>query len=93
VAGSQTVPGEGLTGLCDDVVGAAVAQVISVRMGDEGCLHRLPGVDEKITARAVQAATCYGNEGFGIATHECTAIIAQALCVEELFDGKYSFPS
>jgi hypothetical protein len=32
-------------------VGAAVAQMIPVFMGDDGCLHRLPRVDEKITER------------------------------------------
>jgi hypothetical protein len=91
VAGSQTVPGEGLTGLCDNVVGAAVSQMIPVRMGDDSGLHRLPGVDEKITARAEEAATRRRNEGFGIATHGRTVNVARAMN-EELFDRKDSFP-
>ena len=90
MAGSQTVPDERLTGLRDDVVGAAVAQMIPVRMGDDGGLHRLPGVDEKITERTEEAATRYCNEGFGIATHGRTANVARTTKVE-LFDGKDPF--
>jgi alkyl hydroperoxide reductase subunit AhpF len=85
------VPGEGLTGLCDNVMGAAVAQMISVRMGDDGGLHRLPRVDEKVTERAEEAATRYRNERFVSATHECTADVAQAMNAE-IFVRKDSFP-
>jgi hypothetical protein len=67
--------------------------MIPVRMGDDGCLHRLPGVDEEITGRAEQAATRCRNEWFGVATHGWTANVAQAVYVAELFERNKSFPS
>jgi hypothetical protein len=51
--------------------------MIPVRMRDDGRLHRLPGVNEEIAERAVQAATGGGNEGFGFRAHGWMARIAQ----------------
>jgi hypothetical protein len=37
--------------------------MISVRMRNDGRLHGLPGIDEEITGRAVQAAARDGDQG------------------------------
>jgi len=60
------------TGLCNDVVCAAMAQMVPVRMRDDGGLHGLPGIDVKIPCCAVKAASGGADEGFRIVGHsEC----------------------
>ena len=69
VAGSEAMPRERLAGPRDDVVGAAVAQMITMGMSDDRRLHRLPRINEEISERAVQPAGCCRHQGFGIAEH------------------------
>ena len=54
------------TGLCNDVLCAAVTQMVAVRMRDDGGLHGLPGIDVKIPGRAVKAATGGADKSFRI---------------------------
>ena len=64
---------ERLTRLSDDVVRAAVAQMIAVRVGNHGRLYRLPGIDVEIPGRAIKTAARDGDESFRIGCHARTA--------------------
>jgi hypothetical protein len=44
---------ERLTRLGDDVVRAAVPQMIAMRVSNHGRLYRLPGIDVEIPGRAI----------------------------------------
>jgi hypothetical protein len=85
VAGSETVARERLAWRRDDVLRATVAQMITVRMGDDGGLHRLPGINVEIPGRAVKTASGDADEGFGIGCHKetlnFTAIVTRAAAI------------
>lgn len=71
---------EGLTGRSDDVVCAAVAQMIAVRVGNHGRLYRLPGIDVEVSARAIKTAACDADESFWIGCHDWVLTIGAVLC-------------
>jgi hypothetical protein len=52
-----------LAWLCDEIVRTAVPQMIPVRVGDDGRLHGLPGIDVEIPGRAIKTAGRDGDEG------------------------------
>src|ERR1700681_2772022 len=54
VAGSQTVTCERLTRMRDEVLCTAMAQMVAVRMGNQGGLYGLPGIDVEMPGRAVK---------------------------------------
>ena len=64
------MPSEQLARLRDNILRAAVAQMIAVRMRDDGCLHGLAGIDVEIPGRAVKTAARDRDECFGIGYHE-----------------------
>jgi hypothetical protein len=66
------VAGEGLARLRYKVLRAAVAQMIAVRVGDDGRLYRLPGIDVEIPGRALKTATSDDDERIGIGCHNET---------------------
>ena len=70
---------EGLSGLGDDVVCAAVPQMIAVRVGYHGCLYGLPGIDVEIPERAIKTTARNGDESFWIVCHECLAQYRRSL--------------
>jgi len=69
MSGAEAVARERRTRLCDDVLRAAVAQMITVRMRNYGDLHGLPGIDVEIPGGAIKTATRDGDESFWIRCH------------------------
>ena len=63
---AEAVLGDGKAWTCENVARAAMAEMIAMRMRDDGRLHRLPGVDVEIPRRAVEAAVRADHERCGI---------------------------